>query len=199
VAPRARVRLASIRQRDEKAFLAASRVSRSTHRPWVYPPETTGEYRRFVRACGETKRRFLLWSTAGGGAGGGRGGSSLVGYFSLSEITRGNLNSAYLGYWVSSAFAGQGAMSEGMEQLLRAAFKHLRLHRIEANIQPENAASIALARAAGFRLEGFSPRYLKVGGRWRDHERFAITIEDWQARPPRRPVQPTPLRSASEH
>jgi ribosomal-protein-alanine N-acetyltransferase len=69
-------------------------------------------------------------------------------------------------------------MSEGIELVLRQAFGPMGLHRLEANIQPANAASIALAKGAGFRLEGFSPRYLKIDGRWRDHERWAILAED---------------------
>jgi ribosomal-protein-alanine N-acetyltransferase len=72
-------------------------------------------------------------------------------------------------------------MREGIELVLHDAFAVLRLHRIEANIQPGNHASIALARGAGFSREGFSPRYLKIGGRWRDHERWAILAEDWRA------------------
>jgi ribosomal-protein-alanine N-acetyltransferase len=71
-------------------------------------------------------------------------------------------------------------MSEGMQLLLRHAFRTLKLHRIEANIQPGNEASLRLAERAGFEYEGYSPRYLKIGGRWRDHERWAITREVWK-------------------
>ncbi len=89
-------------------------------------------------------------------------------------------------------------MREGIELVLRHAFVTLRLHRVEANIQPGNKASIALAQGAGFRREGFSPRYLKIGGRWRDHERWAILAEEWRT-PVRRTAaspraRPEPLR-----
>ena len=74
-----------------------------------------------------------------------------------------------------------GYMTEALQLALHYAFKSLRLHRLEANIQPSNAASIALVKRAGFVLEGYSERYLKVCGRWRDHERWAITAERWRA------------------
>jgi ribosomal-protein-alanine N-acetyltransferase len=95
----------------------------------------------------------------------------------VSEIVRGALQSGFLGYGGVAGYAGCGYMSEAVELVVRDAFRRLRLHRLEANIQPGNAASIALARRCGFEKEGFSPRYLKVGGRWRDHERWAIRAD----------------------
>jgi len=71
-------------------------------------------------------------------------------------------------------------MRAGIELVVQVAFGNLGLHRIEANIQPGNKASIALAQSAGFRREGFSPRYLKISGRWRDHERWALLADDWR-------------------
>ena len=71
-------------------------------------------------------------------------------------------------------------MREGLELVLQLAFRQYGLHRLEANVQPDNVRSIALVRGFGFRLEGYSPRYLKIAGRWRDHERWAITIDDWK-------------------
>jgi ribosomal-protein-alanine N-acetyltransferase len=77
-------------------------------------------------------------------------------------------------------------MTEALQLMMRHAFDDLQLHRLEANIQPGNVASLALVKRAGFGREGYSRRYLKIGGRWRDHERWAILAEDWK---PRRQLQ----------
>jgi len=76
-------------------------------------------------------------------------------------------------------------MTGGMQAVIAHAFATLRLHRFEANVQPENIASRLFIEELGFRQEGYSPRYLKLSGRWRDHERWAITAEEWKARSPK--------------
>ena len=107
---------------------------------------------------------------------------ALVGVYNVSQIARGFFESAYLGYYAFAPTAGTGLMAEGLELVMRHCFRRLKLHRLEANIQPDNERSKRLVERAGFRYEGYSPRYLKIGGRWRDHERWAITREDWADR-----------------
>jgi ribosomal-protein-alanine N-acetyltransferase len=104
----------------------------------------------------------------------GKSDGAVMGAINVSEIVRGNFRSAYLGYYMGAAHAGQGHMTEALRLTIRHAFRVLELHRVEANIQPGNTASIRLVKRAGFRREGFSPRYLRVCGRWRDHERWAL-------------------------
>ena len=118
---------------------------------------------------------------------------AVVGSIEISRIARGNFQSAYLGYRIAATERGQGHMTEALQLALRHAFRTLKLHRVEANIEPGNGPSIALVRRAGFTREGFSRRYLKHGGRWRDHERWALLREDW--RPGRGESQP--MRRAS--
>jgi [ribosomal protein S5]-alanine N-acetyltransferase len=170
----ARVELRSPTPADRDEFLGAMRASRKLHRPWLQSPITREAYDRLlVRVQDERYDPLLVCLRAGG---------AIVGYINVSEIVRGNFQSAYLGYGAVAAYAGHGYMSEGLELVLDRAFTDLRLHRLEANIQPGNAASIALVERAGFVREGFAERYLKIGGRWRDHEHWAIRAEQWRGR-----------------
>jgi ribosomal-protein-alanine N-acetyltransferase len=157
---------------DRVEFIAAMRASRELHRGWL-PLATPETFDRLLRRVSDERSEPLLVFRREDGA--------IVGYFNIGEIVGGTFQSAYLGYGAVAAHAGQGYMTEGLQLLLRHAFTELRLHRLEANIQPGNRASIALVKRAGFVREGFSERYLKIGGRWRDHDRWAIRAEQWQA------------------
>ena len=168
-----RVHIRRLDQEDEREFLGLVRASKALHRPWSHPPTTAAAFRELLARDDETDARIVVCRNEGGG---------IVGYFGLGQIYYGHFRNAYLGYYAFHPFEGQGYMREGLELLLRVAFGDLRLHRVQASIQPENERSIALVRAAGFRREGLALRYLKIGGRWRDHEHWAITVEDRPAR-----------------
>jgi [ribosomal protein S5]-alanine N-acetyltransferase len=158
---------------DRQEFLTAMRASRQLHRHWA-PAPSDESFDRLLRCVEDERYEPRLVCRLEDGA--------IVGMININEIVRATFQSGYLGYSAVAAYAGQGYMREGLELVLARAFTELGLHRLEANIQPDNQASIALVRGAGFVREGFSERYLKLGGRWRDHERWAIRVEQWRAR-----------------
>ncbi|HBL25604.1 MAG TPA: RimJ/RimL family protein N-acetyltransferase, partial [Acidobacteria bacterium] len=151
---------------DAPAFLAMVEASRALHHPWVHPPGDAAAFGRFVEhAATERLQGFLICL---------RDTGEIAGVATLSEIVRGLFWSTYLGFYASAAWAGRGFLKEGLGLVLRHAFGPLGLHRVEANVQPENTRSLALVRSLGFQKEGFSPKYLRIGGQWRDHERWAM-------------------------
>ena len=159
---------------DRDEFVSLMRASRSFHRPWATAPTDDERFNAYLADSRRPDFEALLVCR--------QEDLAIVGFFNLSQIERGALQSAYLGYAAGKRYAGKGYMREAIRLVLMHAFLTMRLHRIEANIQPGNHASIALARGAGFQREGFSPRYLKISGRWRDHERWALLAEDWRSR-----------------
>ena len=161
------------RRRDE--FLAAVRKSKKLHGRWVAPPRTAEAFDAYLKRL--KKKAYLgYWVLADTGA--------IAGVINISEIVWGGFCSGYLGYYVFAPHNGRGYMKRGMAAVLSDAFRVQGLHRLEANIQPGNESSRALVHRLGFRLEGISPKYLKIAGRWRDHERWAITADE--LRPPSR-------------
>jgi ribosomal-protein-alanine N-acetyltransferase len=156
---------------DEGEFLALMRASRRLHQPWVTPPLAPGPFAAYLQRLAQDNAAGFLVCRRDDGA--------IAGVINLNEIVRNAFQNAYLGYYVGAPFAGHGYMTEALRLTLHHAFATFRLHRLEANIQPGNQASIALVQRCGFRREGFSPRYLKIAGEWRDHERWAVVLEDW--------------------
>lgn len=155
--------------RDAAEFAERVVASRALHGRWVAPPASREDFAAYVRRSRRLELEALLVCRNEDGA--------MAGVFNLSQVVRGPLNAAYLGYYAFEPFAGRGYMREGLGLVVRRAFGELQLHRIEVNVQPENVRSTQLVRTYGFRLEGHSPRYLKLSGRWRDHQRWAITSE----------------------
>jgi len=150
---------------DEQQVKDCYQRSSSIHQPWVYPPE---DYEAFLSA---EYRYFLCLESS----------REIVGTFNISGIVRGYFQSAYLGYEIFSPHHGKGYMTRGIKLLLSKAFEELKLHRLEANIQPNNKASIRLVSRAGFEKEGYSKNYLNIAGLgWKDHERWAMVNPSWK-------------------
>lgn len=133
-----------------------------------------------LRRQGDGLRTFLVVDVATGG---------LVGKCNVANIVYGRFRNATLGYDSYLPFTGTGRMSEGMRLIVDRCFAPessggVGLHRLEINVQPENERSVAMAKRLGFRHEGYSPRMLYLQGAWRDHERFALTAEEWPGAQP---------------
>jgi ribosomal-protein-alanine N-acetyltransferase len=164
---------------DGAEFTARARESKDLHHPWLFPPDSAQAYEAYAGRLIEdrTKAGFLVCEKDPDPASGDAPGSSIAGFVNINNIVEGGFLSGALGYGAFAHAAGRGLMREGLDLVVRYEFGPMRLHRLEINVQPGNAASIALARSCGFHLEGFSPRMLYLDGAWRDHQRWAITAE----------------------
>ncbi|WP_221358227.1 GNAT family N-acetyltransferase [Streptomyces beigongshangae] len=184
---------------DGPEFTARARESKALHQPWLFPPRTPTAYASYAGRLIDdpTKAGFLVCEKDGGAdaevsgekagevSGGKAGerdgeksdGGRIAGFININNIVGGAFLCGALGYGAFAHAAGRGLLREGLDLVVRYAFGPLGLHRLEINVQPGNAASIALARRCGFRLEGFSPAFLFIDGAWRDHERWAVTAD----------------------
>jgi [ribosomal protein S5]-alanine N-acetyltransferase len=164
-----RVGLRRVAAGDQDEFLRLARASVDLHHPWYTMPTTPREFGIYLTRFSQATAEGLLVRVRDGGA--------LAGVITIDSIVRGRFQSASLSYAAFAPSAGRGYMSEGLGLVLRYAFQQLRLHRLEASIQPDNQASLRLVQRHGFRREGYSPDMLFIDGAWRDHERWAITRE----------------------
>jgi ribosomal-protein-alanine N-acetyltransferase len=177
-----RVLLRPPRLSDWEAWAELRRSSREFLVPWeptwTRDALTRQAFRRRVRVY-ETEWRdgtsfsFLVFR---------RDDEAILGGITLSNVRRGVAETASLGYWIGASHARQGYMTEALICALDFAFERLGLHRVEAACLPSNAASKALLLKAGFTQEGYTRRYLRINGDWRDHLLFAILREDPRAR-----------------
>jgi RimJ/RimL family protein N-acetyltransferase len=152
---------------DNKLFIEAMIASKDYHSPWTTVPTTKDQFDEYLlKYSKENNKSFLIIYD-----------EAIAGVVNLNEIVYGAFKSAYMGYYGVKQFAGKGIMLEGMRLVVESAFNDLGLHRLEANIQPDNIRSINLVKKLGFSKEGFSPKYLYINNQWCDHERWAIINE----------------------
>ena len=154
---------------DRREFLALTQDGRDLHSPWIKTPLTAHTFRAYLRRNERDDHLGFAICL--------RDGGEMVGVVNINHIVGGALRTGSVAYFVAKQHAGKGYMREGLTQVKEHAFQELRLHRLEANIQPGNTASQALVRGCGFALEGIAPRFLYINGAWRDHERWAAVAE----------------------
>ena len=165
------IELVAPRRSDMSEFLALVEASTELHAKWVHPPSDADAYERYLVRIGTSGHRGFLAREISS--------EMIVGVVNVNDVVLGALRSASLGYYGFASRCGNGRMTTAVGLAVGYAFSELRLHRVEANIQPGNGPSRALVQRLGFRLEGLSPRYLYVSGDWRDHERWAVLSEEW--------------------
>jgi len=166
---RVQVYLREPRLEDRRIFLQSVKKSREFHYPWVFPPASNAAFKTYLGRLEQPSEAGHLIIR--------QDDDALLGVVNLSVITYQALCSAYTGYYAFTGYQDYGYMKQGLMLVINQAFGELGLHRLEANIQPGNLASIELVRGLGFQCEGFSPRYLKIYGEWRDHERWALLAD----------------------
>lgn len=154
---------------DQDEFLGLARASAGLHHPWMSLPGTAQQFRAYLaRFDHVTNEGFLVCVRETG---------AIAGMVNINSIIRGRYQNGSLGYAAFAPAAGRGYMTEGLGLVVRYAFEGLRLHRLDAQIQPGNHASLRLVQRLGFRNEGYSPDLLFIDGAWRGHERWALTSE----------------------
>jgi [ribosomal protein S5]-alanine N-acetyltransferase len=162
----ASVALRRLTPEDRGEFVRLVEVSSELLQPWVKLPATLPEFDEyFKRFDSETAECTLVCVRESG---------AIAGTVSISDMIRGPYQRATVGYNAFAPSARQGYMSEGFQLVFRFAFHDLELHRLEADIQPDNEASLRFAKRVGFRREGYSPGFVCIDGNWRGHERWAV-------------------------
>jgi [ribosomal protein S5]-alanine N-acetyltransferase len=175
------VSLRPLRQSDARRWREVRRRNVEWLRPWeaTLPPEgasdgdTIPTFAMMVRRLRREARegRTMPWALTYRG--------ELVGQVTVGGISWGSLRAAYIGYWIDSAVAGRGIMPTAVAMACDHCLDTLRLHRLEINIRPENAASLRVVEKLGLRREGERAAYLHIDGDWRDHVTYVVYAGDF--------------------
>ncbi len=104
---------------------------------------------------------------------------ALMGTVSAMNVVRGVTHSCYLGYFINNNYWGQGYGKEAALGMIHFCFKEMKLHRVEAGVEPTNRRSIMLAKSLGLRKEGLKKRMIFLRGAWLDCTMYSATCEEF--------------------
>ncbi len=156
-----------LRKEDAKTFIEAMQVSQYIHSQWVSSAQTYADFDKLLtKFSNDDNYCFLICSDSSP--------DKILGVVNVTQIIRGVFQNGFLSYYVTHYGYKRDVMFKGVNLVIQYCFDHLHLHRLEANIQPNNYASIRLVERLDFTLEGFSKDYLFINGMWRDHKRYAL-------------------------
>jgi ribosomal-protein-alanine N-acetyltransferase len=173
------VTIRPLRWGDGRAWREVRLVNEKWLQPWEpaspvtwHERHTASAFRSMLRTLRQQARTgqalpFAIWYE-----------DRFAGQLTIGNIVRGSLQSGNAGYWVDGRLAGRGIMPTALALAVDHCFGPVRLHRVEVNIRPENAASRRVVEKLGFREEGFHKRLLHIDGSWRDHIGYAMTVEE---------------------
>ncbi|WP_413804527.1 GNAT family N-acetyltransferase [Streptomyces sp. OE57] len=165
-----RVAIRHVGRQDYDELTALAQASAEMLRRWLGVRENTEEtFDSYIKRCEQRAREGFVICLRSTGA--------ILGGVNINNIVRGSLQTGTLGYTAYASTTGYGYMTEGLRLVVQHAFGELELHRLEANVQPDNTPSLNLINRLGFQREGYSTAFQFINGAWRDHERWAITAE----------------------
>lgn len=179
-----RLLLRSLRPMDFFAWQEVRRRCADWLVPWEPQrppgsPDAVENRRAFEARCEQRDRERSIGASYGFGI---FHDGRFVGECNINNVQRGAMQGGYIGYWIDQSWAGRGFMPEAVVAVLRFGFEELGLHRLQISIVPRNAPSRRVVEKLAIRSEGIAERYIEINGVWEDHIRYAITVEEWEAR-----------------
>ena len=156
---------------DYAAFVAWATGAVDCYSLWLELPVSPEAFQAYIHDCTtDSVRGFLIYD---------KHSNAIQGMVHLNNVYNGNFQNAFLGYCFKTTETSESTMGIVIRLVTHYALTKLKLHRLEVSVQLQHTKLMRALRTSDYRSEGVSPRLLKVGGRWRDHERFAVTAEEW--------------------
>lgn len=166
-----RIYLRKPHMQDKYDFVSSLKKSKKFHYPWIINKINLSFYQGYLlRFEKNSEGHFVCCLKT----------NSILGVINVNDISPGPEKTGFLGFYAFVQHARKGYMSEGMQLVIERSFNSMRLQRLEANIQPSNVASKNFINRLGFQQQWHSRRFLRVAGRWKDHERWTLEKQDWE-------------------